>query len=176
MNVKTASHASPEIQSIALAPGGGSQWLLFIIDAGRYALPLSVVERVALAVEITPLPGAPAVVLGIVDVAGRVLPVFDLRQRFGLRQRPLRPEDHFLIAATAHRTVVLVIDAAAGLIEGTSHEVVQSERITSGMPHIRGVITREDGLILIHDLDEFLSAAEARTLDDALTRETRHEH
>ena len=35
---------------------------------------------------------------------------------------------------------------------------------------------REDGLILIHDLDEFLSAAEARTLDDALTRETRHEH
>ena len=176
MNVKTAAHASPEIQSIALAPGDASQWLLFIIDAGRYALPLSVVERVALAAEITPLPGAPAVVLGIVDVAGRVLPAFDLRRRFGLRHRALQPEDHFLIARTAERSVVLVIDAATGLIEGTSHEVVQSERITSGVPHIRGVITREDGLILIHDLDEFLSAAEARTLDDALTREIHHEH
>ena len=176
MNVKTASYASPEIHSIAPAPGGASQWVLFLLDTGRYALPLSVVERVTLAAQITPLPGAPAVVLGVVAVAGRVLPVFNLRQRFGLRQRALQPEDHFLIARAADRAVVLAIDVAAGLIEGTSAEVIRSERITRDVPHIHGVITRADGLVLIHDLDEFLSAAEARKLDDALHREARHDN
>ena len=49
--------------------------------------PAGVVERVVQAVEITPLPGAPDGMLGVIDVAGRVLPVFDLRQRLELPPR-----------------------------------------------------------------------------------------
>jgi purine-binding chemotaxis protein CheW len=150
------------------------QWVLFFLDGGRYALPLGAVDRIVRAVQITPLPGAPAAVLGAVDVAGQVLPVFNLRRRFGLRDRPLRPHDHFLIARTAERAAVLVIDAAGGLIEGSSHAVVDADEITAGMPHISGVIVRADGLVLIHDLDQFLTAAEERALDEALVREARH--
>jgi purine-binding chemotaxis protein CheW len=150
------------------------QWVLFFLDSGRYALPLMAVDRVVRAVHITPLPGAPANVLGAVDVAGQVLPVFNLRRRFGLRERPLRVSDHFLIARTAERAVLLLIDGASGLIEAGSHAVVEADEITAGLPNIRGVIVRADGLVLIHDLDQFLSAAEAQVLDDAMDREARH--
>jgi purine-binding chemotaxis protein CheW len=150
------------------------QWVLFFLDSGRYALPLMAVDRVVRAVHITPLPGAPANVLGAVDVAGQVLPVFNLRRRFGLRERPLRASDHFLIARAADRLVILLIDSAGGLIEADSHAVVEADRITEGLPNIRGVIVRTDGLVLIHDLDQFLSAAEARALDGAMAREARH--
>jgi purine-binding chemotaxis protein CheW len=97
-----------------------------------------------------------------------------LRRRFGLRERPLRASDHFLIARAADRLVILLIDSAGGLIEADSHAVVEADRITEGLPNIRGVIVRTDGLVLIHDLDQFLSAAEARALDGAMAREARH--
>jgi purine-binding chemotaxis protein CheW len=151
-----------------------AHWVLFVLEGGRYALPLSVVERVIAAALVTPLPGAPAVISGALNIAGAVLPVFDLRARFGLRQRALRPSDQFIIAQAAARRVVLVIDAATGLIEGSAQDVTDTDLITQGMPHIRGVIARTDGLVLIHDLDAFLSEAEARTLDDVLDRELRH--
>ena len=151
-----------------------AHWVLFFLDGGRYALPLAVVERVVRAAQITPLPGAPAAVLGAIDIAGQVLPVFNLRQRFELPERALRPADHFLIARLAERTVVLVIDTPGGLIDGALHSVVDANEITEGLPHIRGVIVREDGLVLIHDLDRLLSAGEARSLDAALDREARH--
>jgi purine-binding chemotaxis protein CheW len=150
------------------------QWVLFFLDGGSYALPLTAVDRVVRAVHITLLPGAPANVLGAVDVAGQVLPVFNLRRRFGLHERPLRTSDHFLIARTAERPVILVIDGAGGLIEAGAHAVVEANEITEGVPHIRGVIIRADGLVLIHDLDQFLSAAEALALDEAMAREARH--
>jgi purine-binding chemotaxis protein CheW len=151
-----------------------AHWVVFFLDSGRYALPLAVVERIVRAAQITPLPGAPAVVLGAIDIAGQVLPVFNLRRYFELPERALRPADHFLIARLAQRTVVLLIDAAGGLIDGALHPVVDANAITEGMPHIRGVIAREDGLVLIHDLDRLLTAGEARSLDAALEREARH--
>lgn len=151
-----------------------TQWVLFDLDGGRYALLLTVVERVVRAASVTPLPGAPDVVIGAVNIAGHVLPVFDLRRRLGLPARELHSSDHFLIARTADRRVVLVIDAPAGLLEGASQGVVDASRIAQGMPHIRGVITGPDGLVLIHDLDRFLSAAEALELDAALDSEVRY--
>src|SRR5262245_14040371 len=119
-----------------------AQWVLFFLDGGRYALPLSSVERVVRAGLVTPLPGAPATVLGAVDIAGRVLPVFNLRRRFSLPERALLPTDHFLIARTAERPVLLWVDAPGGLIEGGAS--LQTEEIAPGLPHIRGVIARPD--------------------------------
>jgi purine-binding chemotaxis protein CheW len=120
------------------------------------------------------LPAAPAAVLGVIDVGGRVLPVFDPRARFGLRRRPLDPADHFLIARTSARTVALVIDAAHGLSEQPTDGMVEAALLTPGLDHIRGVIALEDGLVLIHDLEQFLTADDARVLDRALQGEARH--
>ena len=54
-----------------------AQLVVFRLDERRYALPLAVVERVVRAVDVTPLPKAPPMVLGVIDVHGRVLPVLN---------------------------------------------------------------------------------------------------
>jgi purine-binding chemotaxis protein CheW len=148
-----------------------AQWVVFSLDNGRYALPLSRTLRIVRAVQITPLPAAPANVLGALNVAGEVLPVFNVRRRFGLPDRALGPADHLLIARTDDRTVVLTIDAALGVIEHPEAAMVDAGRITSDLAHIRGVLPLEDGLVLIHDLAQFLSPAEALQLDDAMHAE-----
>lgn len=142
--------------------------MVFSLDAGRYALPLAAVERIVRAVEITRLPAAPPIVLGAIDVQGRVLPVFNLRRRFGLPERDIEPGDQFLIARSANRTVVLVIDAAQDVLQSAASDTISSDTIAAGLEHIQGVIRLPDGLVLIQDLDLFLSAAESRALEGAL--------
>ena len=91
--------------------------MLFLVDEQTYALQIGEVERIVRAVEVKPLPESPPHVRGIVNVQGRVLPVVDLRLRFGQPSRDIRLEDHFIIARTPTISVILPVDAALGSAE-----------------------------------------------------------
>lgn len=144
------------------------QLVSFRLDRQRYALPLATVGRVTRAVEVTPLPHAPAIVLGAINVHGQVLPVFNVRRRFLLPEREVVPTDWFLVAHAARGTVVLVVDQSDGLVARPPTEIIPSSQVAQGLEAFPGVVRLDDGLVLIHDLDQFLSLAEARTLDDAI--------
>jgi purine-binding chemotaxis protein CheW len=149
-------------------------WVLFTVDEGRYALPLNAVERIVAAAEVTALPGAPAAIRGAANVAGEILPVFDLRYRFSPPARPIIPADHFLIVRAAGRRAILLIDSAGGILKGVPDTLVEAHRVAPTPPHIAGIIVADDGLVLIHDVDAFLSANESRELDAALASGALH--
>jgi|SRR5579862_262996 len=153
---------------------GAAKWVVFSLDGGRYALPLEAVQRIVRAARVTPLPSAPSIVLGALDVEGDVLPVFNIRRRLGLPERDIDPTNQFVIARSAHRAVVLVIDVAHGVLECDPSDTVSAQDIVTGLEHIHGVIRLADGLALIHDLDRFLSTEESRTLDEALNAGIAH--
>lgn len=142
--------------------------VVFRLDERRYALPLTVVERVVRAVDVTPLPKAPAIVLGAINVQGRVLPVLSVRRRFLMPDREIGPGDWFLLAHTARHTVVLVVDELEGVVERPQTEIAPSTQIAPGLEQFPGVLRLDDGLVLIHDLERFLSLDEARALDEAM--------
>ena len=146
------------------------QYVVFTLDEQRYALHLHAVTRVVRTVEITPLPKAPEIVRGVVNVQGQVIPVVDIRKRFRLPERETELSDQLIIASTARRSVALVVDAVAGVIEHSSQEMIPPEKILPGTEYIEGVIRLEDGLVLIHDLDKFLSLEEDQELDAALKK------
>jgi len=149
--------------------------VVFRLDEERYALVLGVVERIVRAAEVTPLPKAPTIVLGVIDLEGRVLPVLNIRRRFRLPERAIGPTDQFLIAQTEWRTVVLVVDEAEGVIERSPAEIIGAAQIAPGLEQIQGVINLDGGLVLIHDLEGFLSLDEERCLDEAMGQEVAHE-
>ncbi len=144
------------------------QLVVFTMDDQRYALQLAAVERVVRMVEVTLLPQAPQIVLGVINAQGRIIPVVDIRRRFRLPARDIRLSDHLLIARTARRTVALALDAVTGIVEGSAQAVITAEEILPGLEYVEGVIKLEDGLILIHDLDTLLSLEEEQTLAAAL--------
>ena len=144
-----------------------SHFVVFRLDQLRYALPLGDVERVLRAVEVTPLPHAPQVVLGAVNIHGRVLPVLNVRQRFLLPDRGITPRNGFLLARTATRTVVLVVDEVEGIVECPEADIVAGAVVQSGRD-FPGVIRRADGLVLIHDIHQFLDDGEERALNEAM--------
>jgi purine-binding chemotaxis protein CheW len=80
--------------------------------------------------------------------------------------------DQFIIAQAAGRTVALLVDAATDVVTDAIAATVPGERILPHLDYVAGVGKCGDGLILIHDLDRFLSLAEAQQLDAALPAES----
>jgi purine-binding chemotaxis protein CheW len=146
-------------------------YVLFTLAARRFALPLEVVERSVRIVDITPLPELPGIVLGVIDVAGRIVPVVNVRKRFGIPERGIAASDLLLIArASAQmsaRTLALWVDAVDGVVRGAEHD---APAMAPGHETecVSGVLRLPDGLVLIHDLGRFLSLTEDRVLDLAL--------
>ncbi|MGA2933708.1 MAG: chemotaxis protein CheW [Methanomicrobiales archaeon] len=142
--------------------------LIFILDEQRYGIMLSDVERVFPMVEITRLPKAPDIVLGIINVHGSLVPVFDIRRRFGCSEREYGVSDQLILARTKKRRVALAVDTVQGVVEPTGKPVDAGE-ILPNLPYVQGIVKLPDGLILIHDPDTFLSFEEEAALDTALS-------
>ncbi|WP_257451131.1 chemotaxis protein CheW [Archangium lipolyticum] len=145
--------------------------LLFTLEGQRYALPAGDVRELVRAVRLTPLPRAPAVVEGLLDLRGELLPVLDMRRRFRLPARPLSSLDHLVVAQAGSRHVALRVDRAEGLLTLEPALFDETPRALPGVGYVAGALKLTDGLVLVHDLRTFLSEAEALELEEALARE-----
>ena len=150
-------------------PGISSDSLVVLhIGEHEFALATAAVERVVRAVEIEPLPEAPHGVRGIINLQGRIVPVFDLRVLLGEPARAVRPGDHMVIAHTRWRTVALLVDSVAGVVPRVAAQVTPAGEILPGLGFVSGVLRLDGGLVLIHDMERFLSIEETAALERAL--------
>jgi purine-binding chemotaxis protein CheW len=147
---------------------GTDHLVLFNLDDHRLALPMTAVERISRSVEITPLPKAPAAVLGVINVQGRVIPVVDIRKRFGLPVRSMHLSDHLIIARTSQRPLAILVDSVTDIIETGKQNLVLQDQILSGIEYLHGVLKLPDGMLLVNDLEKLLLSGEEQSLDQAL--------
>ncbi|WP_026842651.1 chemotaxis protein CheW [Citrifermentans bremense] len=143
--------------------------LIFALEGQRYALPVAAVVRVVRAAALTPLPKAPEIVLGILDIQGEIIPVINLRKRFRLPERPIGCDDQFLVVRTSNFPVALAVDNTQEVVQLDPEAVVEPEDIVRGTDYLSGVTRSEGGLVLIHDLDTLLFPDEEQQIAKALS-------
>lgn len=144
------------------------QLLTFEVGGRRFALPARLLREVGRAVAIAPLPRAPPIVEGVINLRGSVVLVLDIRQRFGLSPTPLAPEQHLLIAQAGSRVVALRVDRAIDLVSVEEGAIESAAHVAPGAEYVTGIAKLPDGLLVIHDLERFLSLDEAGQVDTAM--------
>jgi len=149
---------------------GVEQIVVFTIDDQLYALPLNTVLRVIHIVEIMKLPKAPEIIKGIINVAGQIIPVVDVRKRFGVVTREIDPNDQLVIADTGKRKLALWVDTVNGVNSMTQQQNFETKEIMSFAQFIKGVAKIENDMILIYDLEQFLNLTEEMELEQALLK------
>ena len=150
-------------------PPSHQSLVVFSIDERQFALDIAAVERVYRCVEIAPLPTAPPGVRGVINVRGEILPVFDLRAQLNFPRRELRASDHLIIAQTTWRTVALLVDHVIGVVPCHRSSLTSAESILPGLKRsIAEVLKYDREIVLVHDLDFFLSVEERDALQLAL--------
>lgn len=155
-------------RSTILHTGSGVNLLVFRLGKGRFGVPMRQVERVVRAVEIARLPDAPPVVEGLIDVHGTLRPVFDMRLGLGLPSRPVALDDHFVLASAASRAVALHVDEVEDVRPADVAALEAATGIEDARGRVAGVARLDDGLVVIHDLDAFLTQSQAAQLERAL--------
>jgi purine-binding chemotaxis protein CheW len=144
------------------------QLLAFEVCGRQLSLPVDSVETVLRAVAIAPLPHAPPFVEGIINLRGRVIPVVELRRRFGLPSVPLAPEHHFVVARTSRRLLALRVDQVHTVITVGGDALESAQRVVPGARHTAGIVRLSDGVIILQDLEALLSSEDEHRLDHAL--------
>ncbi|HXB54639.1 MAG TPA: chemotaxis protein CheW [Vicinamibacteria bacterium] len=158
--------ASPHADHRPQSPSG--RLVVFLGGRVRYAVALECVERVLPMIAISPLPGAPEVVLGVINLRGRVVGVVDPGRRLGLDPRAYGLSSHLLIVRTRRRTLAIATDGVLGLAEALMDAVVPATVVLAGHTPVAGVAALPDGVLLIHDIDSFVTPDEEGQLDQAL--------
>ena len=141
---------------------------VFELDGRRFALPLGDTVEFLRALTCTPLPKAPPVVEGVINLRGTVVPVFDLRQRFRMPPRTPDPSQYLIVARNGTRIVALRVDGIVDVVQIDAEDIADVSTDVEDAEYVAGVAKFPDGLVLIHDLRTFLSAPEAERLATAL--------
>ncbi|HBA88564.1 MAG TPA: chemotaxis protein CheW [Geobacter sp.] len=147
------------------------QIIIFTLDEQRYGIPLDQVERVVRMVEITQLPTSPGFIHGVINVQGKILPVLDLRQRFGLPRRQVELSDQLIIIRGATRSFALMTDTACKVRECTQQMLAETAEILPDLPFLSGVVKFPDGLILLQDPEVLFSPCQTKAFDELMVHE-----
>ncbi len=131
-------------------------YVVFKIDRQHYALPLDHVIRAVRMVAFTPVPDAPHSVLGIINMAGQMLPVIDLRRLFGQADKPVELEDLLLIIQIQGQTVAVIVDEVLSILELTSTQVQSPPSAVSQSRFLAGAVRQDDIMILVLDASRLL--------------------
>lgn len=143
--------------------------LAFEVAGQRYGVLLAHVVEVIRAVAVSKILKAPPAVEGIINLRGTIVPVLDIRTRFGLPEKVLEPADRMVVVRANQRHAVLRVDRTVGVME--AGEGIFDRGKSARSAHVRGVIKLPDGLLLIYDIDSFLSDADADLFSLALAEE-----
>jgi len=148
------------------------QILVFTMDELAYALPLASVVKVIHSVEIRPLPEAPEIISGIINIKGQIIPVADIRRRFGLTKHETGLNDHLIIADTGKREIAVLVDNVSGIRDLDKTQFDLAKKSVQFAKYISGVAKIDDSLALIYDLELFMSLDEEKELEHALNLKT----
>lgn len=152
---------------------GDNQFVVFYLEDNIFAIPLSSVERIVRAVEVTYLPDAPEVMPGVFNMGGRIIPVIDMRTRFRIQKKDLEPWHQFIIVSNSSRTVALWVDGVSGVIERTAEEIVAAAEILPREGLVKSLVKSEEGMVIIFDLETILSLEEEISIANEMSRPER---
>jgi purine-binding chemotaxis protein CheW len=147
------------------------QYLIFNLENRRFALPIECVERIVRAAAVTPISNAPAHILGVVNVQGRVTPVIGMRKIYGLPDRELDIDDQFILVRTGQSALALVVDQVTGVDSGTERELASTDTFAQGPGGLRVIADKEGELIILHDPERLPDLDEISRLEALLPKE-----
>jgi purine-binding chemotaxis protein CheW len=127
--------------------------VLFKVDETLYALPADVVLQMESYTGATVVPGAPPFVAGIIQLRGRVVPVVDLRARFGLLPKERTLETRVVVGEQHDRTVALVVDSAREVVRMAPSQLKPPPRLfdDGAKGFVRAVAQLGDRTVMVLD-------------------------
>lgn len=148
-NIKETKETSEEFK----------QLISFVVGREEYGLEILRVKEVIRTREITWIPQAPTFIKGVINLRGEVIPIFDLRDRFGLDHTDYTSMTRVIVVETGGRLVGIVVDEVSQVILIPAAQIEPPPNVVGGLSkeYIVGVGKIGERLIVLLKIDKILS-------------------
>jgi purine-binding chemotaxis protein CheW len=148
---------------------GERQLILFTLGKGSYGIPIENVFEIKRMEEITVVPKAPKFIEGVINLRGNIIPVVDLRKRFGMDKVEISKKTKIIIVEIGKRQFGLIVDSVAEVLTISNDQIDSTLPSVSGLKSefIEGIGKFEDKLIIILDISKILQSDEDIKVDDS---------
>ncbi len=138
------------------------QWVTFKLAGETYGINVMQVQEVLRYSDIAPVPGAPAYVLGIINLRGNVVTVIDTRHRFGLAPGELTDNSRIVIIEADNHVVGILVDSVAEVVYLRQSEIETAPNVGNeeSAKFIQGVCHKNNELLILIELDKLLTDEE----------------
>lgn len=138
------------------------QLVTFSIGDEEFGVDILKVQEIIRTMEITKVPKAPDFVEGVINLRGKVIPIIDLRKRFGMETRGHDKNTRIIVIEINNMIVGFVVDSVSEVLRISADTVEPPPPVVAGVEseYIKGVGKLADRLLIMLDLDRLLSREE----------------
>jgi purine-binding chemotaxis protein CheW len=138
--------------------GGDNQYLTFSLGDGEFGVDILAVQEIKGYVPTTRIPNAPIEVVGVLNLRGTVVPIIDLRRKFGLESVEYTPFTAIVVIVVRNRVMGMIVDSVSDVVNIPSSQIQPAPDFGSSMSvnFIKGMAKRDDNLITLIDIETVL--------------------
>ncbi len=142
------------------------QLVSFVVENEEFGVDILKVQEIIRTVEITRVPKSPAFVEGVINLRGKIVPVIDLRRRFGIEKKAHDNETRIIVVELPEKVVGFLVDKVKEVIRVEKSVIEPPPELTTNVNanYITGVAKLQDRLLILLDLDKVLSNEEQEHL------------
>jgi len=176
MNTQAAPQTAATPSPVDWQPAGAernstdlAQFISFAIGEDQYGVDIMAVREIKGWTEITHLPNQPEYVRGVLNLRGIIVPIIDLRCRFGQGLTDAKSTHIVIIVQIGNRSVGLLADRVLDIVSFDSAKIEPVPRIAqaSRINFLAGLVTVEGAMIALIDLPNLLSFSDIQNKDQA---------
>lgn len=144
---------------------GTIQVVSFRLANEEYGVEITKVQEIILLGDITRVPQTAPYIKGLINLRSTVIPIVDLRLRFGMSEQPPTEETRIMVMNVGGKTIGIVVDAVSEVLRITKDQVAPPPATVSGVgrEYITGLAKLDQRLLILLEIDRLLTEASTAT-------------
>ncbi|MBD3256813.1 chemotaxis protein CheW [candidate division GN15 bacterium] len=170
LEVPTQGHDATVTAQTGLAATADSMQLVsFNLGEETYGIEITKIREIILMGQITQIPETPHYIKGLINLRSTVIPVIDLRARFGLANGEQTDESRIMVLNVGKRTIGIVVDAVSEVLRIQQDQIAPPPPTVAGLgrEYLTGLVKLENRLLILLDIDKILSEEDVAAVDAA---------
>jgi purine-binding chemotaxis protein CheW len=153
----------------AAADEAGREFLTFRLAAEEYGIEILKVQEIRGWESPTAIAGTPAFIKGVINLRGTIVPIVDLRLKFGLAKASYDEFTVVIILSVARRVVGIVVDAVSDVITLSPQQVRPAPEFGASLDtrFITGLGTVEDRMLILADIERLMTSKDMQLVEQA---------
>jgi len=164
----SATTQEAPVQELRQAESNGTMQLVsFRLAQEEYGIEITKVQEIILMGEITRVPQTPPYIKGLINLRSTVIPIVDLRCRFGLSEQETGDETRIMVVNVAGKTIGIIVDAVSEVLRISHEQIAPPPPTVAGLgrEYLTGLVRLENRLLILLDIDKILDEEQTAAID-----------